>query len=40
MITRFHIKDEINNGDCDGDEYLSVAPWMSFPKELTTRSFP
>jgi hypothetical protein len=34
MTTRFSIKDEINNGDCDGDEYLLMAPWMSFPKEL------
>jgi hypothetical protein len=37
--TRFRIKDEINNGDCDGNEYLSMAPWMSFPKELIAQSF-
>jgi hypothetical protein len=36
VTTRFHIKDEINNDDCDGDEYLLVAPWMSFPKELAS----
>jgi hypothetical protein len=40
VTTMFHIKDEINNGDCDGDEYLSMAPWMSFPKELAAQSFP
>jgi hypothetical protein len=36
VTTRFHIKEKINNGDCDGDEYLLVAPWMSFLKELAT----
>jgi hypothetical protein len=38
--TRFCIKDKINNGDYDGNEYLSMAPWMNFPKELATQSFP
>ncbi len=40
VTTRFPIKDEINKGDFDGDEYLSVSPWMRFPKELATQSFP
>jgi hypothetical protein len=34
-IARFHIKDEVNNGDGDDNELmLLVAPWMNFPREL------
>jgi hypothetical protein len=41
MTTRFCIKDKVNNGDGDDDELmLLMAPWMSFPRELATQSFP
>ncbi len=41
VTTRFRIKDKVNNGDGDDDELMLLeAPWMSFPRELVTQSFP